>query len=133
MHALTLHQRLHPPPPPPLPRRRAPVRPPHPDPPRPLQCTRARPTCSYEAATEGDSFILAFSAANDALRFGLAVQQELLEAPWPAALLQAEGCASFWMMPAPAPPRCAGLAGLGHAACDTARLSNCAAPVCREK
>ncbi|KAG2435240.1 hypothetical protein HXX76_007318 [Chlamydomonas incerta] len=42
----------------------------------------------YEAATEGDSFILSFKGPADAAAFCLYVQQALLTAPWPAELMQ---------------------------------------------
>jgi class 3 adenylate cyclase len=41
----------------------------------------------YESATEGDSFILAFHSASDALAFALDAQQQLLVANWPKDLL----------------------------------------------
>jgi class 3 adenylate cyclase len=42
----------------------------------------------YESATEGDSFIVAFHTADNALRFCLDAQTRLLEAAWPEELLQ---------------------------------------------
>eukprot|EP00198_Chlamydomonas_reinhardtii_P003654 XP_001692990.1 predicted protein [Chlamydomonas reinhardtii] len=44
----------------------------------------------YESATEGDSFIVAFRSATDALMCALAAQQALLDAAWPEELLSAE-------------------------------------------
>ncbi|KAG2497707.1 hypothetical protein HYH03_004444 [Edaphochlamys debaryana] len=46
----------------------------------------------YESATEGDSFILAFATPAAAASFAVALQQELLEAEWPAELLAAPSC-----------------------------------------
>lgn len=43
--------------------------------------------CSYESATEGDSFILAFHGPLDAARFALLAQAALMELPWPTELL----------------------------------------------
>ncbi|GIL56783.1 hypothetical protein Vafri_12094 [Volvox africanus] len=51
----------------------------------------------YESQTEGDSFIIAFHSANDAVRFALAVQQALLEEPWPRELLAHEKCRPVWL------------------------------------
>ncbi len=42
---------------------------------------------SYESATEGDSFILAFHVPLDAARFALLAQAALMELPWPVELL----------------------------------------------
>ncbi|KAG2492543.1 hypothetical protein HYH03_009208 [Edaphochlamys debaryana] len=41
----------------------------------------------FEAATEGDAYILAFHTPQAAAAFALAAQAELLTAPWPEALL----------------------------------------------
>eukprot|EP00798_Chlamydomonas_sp_ICE-L_P009194 gene9194-16333_t len=41
----------------------------------------------YESATEGDSFIVAFHTPADALDFAISAQMALLEADWPAELL----------------------------------------------
>lgn len=41
----------------------------------------------YEVKTEGDSFLIAFSRINSAVRFCLDVQKSLLGCNWPAALL----------------------------------------------
>jgi hypothetical protein len=46
----------------------------------------------YESATEGDSFILAFHTAHDAVLFSSQLQQELLTAPWPPDLLSTQLC-----------------------------------------
>ncbi|KAG2438813.1 hypothetical protein HXX76_005354 [Chlamydomonas incerta] len=43
----------------------------------------------YESATEGDSFIVAFRSATEALMCALAAQQALLDAAWPQELLDA--------------------------------------------
>ncbi|KAG2453332.1 hypothetical protein HYH02_001556 [Chlamydomonas schloesseri] len=43
----------------------------------------------YESATEGDSFIVCFSNATEALLCALAAQQALLDAAWPEELLRA--------------------------------------------
>ncbi|GLI66107.1 hypothetical protein VaNZ11_009817, partial [Volvox africanus] len=51
----------------------------------------------YESQTEGDSFIIAFHSADDAVRFALAVQQALLEEPWPRELLAHEKCRPVWL------------------------------------
>lgn len=51
----------------------------------------------YESATEGDAFILAFSAAHDALSFSLDLQAELLELAWPQQLLAQTLCAEVYM------------------------------------
>eukprot|EP00754_Rhynchopus_humris_P014483 Rhum_TRINITY_DN14388_c7_g2::Rhum_TRINITY_DN14388_c7_g2_i2::g.85906::m.85906 len=45
----------------------------------------------YEVKTIGDSFMVAFATALDAVRFGLDAQKGLHEAEWPAALLDHEG------------------------------------------
>ncbi|KXZ56419.1 hypothetical protein GPECTOR_1g373 [Gonium pectorale] len=41
----------------------------------------------YESATEGDSFIVAFHRPVDAVLFAVEIQQALLDAPWPSALV----------------------------------------------
>ncbi|GLI65244.1 hypothetical protein VaNZ11_008730 [Volvox africanus] len=41
----------------------------------------------YESATEGDSFIVAFSNPTNALLCAVATQQALLDAPWPLGIL----------------------------------------------
>jgi predicted ATPase/class 3 adenylate cyclase len=41
----------------------------------------------YEVKTQGDSFMVAFGSAVEAVRWCLKVQQELLRAPWPEELL----------------------------------------------
>jgi class 3 adenylate cyclase len=46
----------------------------------------------YESATEGDSFILAFHSAKDAVLFSMELQQALLAAAWPAELLSHPTC-----------------------------------------
>ncbi|GLI60932.1 hypothetical protein VaNZ11_003168 [Volvox africanus] len=47
----------------------------------------------YESATEGDSFILAFSSVRSAVAFALDLQTQLLNAPsWPKLLLEQEVC-----------------------------------------
>ncbi|KAG1672360.1 hypothetical protein FOA52_010978 [Chlamydomonas sp. UWO 241] len=49
-----------------------------------------------ESATEGDAFIMAFHTATDAVSFCLAVQEQLMAAEWPAALLaHASACEVF--------------------------------------
>ncbi|HYI00251.1 ATP-binding protein [Hyalangium sp.] len=45
------------------------------------------PTSGYEVKTQGDSFMVAFPSVEDALRWCLDVQEVLLDAPWPEALL----------------------------------------------
>ncbi|WIA17584.1 hypothetical protein OEZ85_014409 [Tetradesmus obliquus] len=46
--------------------------------------------CGYEVTTEGDSFTIAFHDAFDAVCWSLAMQQAMLEADWPQALLSHE-------------------------------------------
>jgi class 3 adenylate cyclase len=46
--------------------------------------------CGYEVTTEGDSFTIAFHDAFDAVCWSLAMQQAMLEADWPEALLTHE-------------------------------------------
>ncbi|KAG1672359.1 hypothetical protein FOA52_010977 [Chlamydomonas sp. UWO 241] len=49
-----------------------------------------------KSATEGDSFIMAFHTATDAVLFCLAVQEQLMAAEWPAELLaHASACEVF--------------------------------------
>ncbi|KXZ56879.1 hypothetical protein GPECTOR_1g793 [Gonium pectorale] len=50
----------------------------------------------YESATEGDSFILAFSRPGDALGFSLELQVALLFVEWPQRLLAEPVCAPVW-------------------------------------
>lgn len=45
----------------------------------------------YEVKTEGDSFMIAFSSALDAVRFCLETQKSLLLAEWPEKLLYNSG------------------------------------------
>ncbi|PNH08506.1 Adenylate cyclase [Tetrabaena socialis] len=65
----------------------------------------------YESSTEGDSFLLAFHCAQDALAFCLALQDELPTLPWPAELLavgrwelviagQVDPCRPLWLVDA---------------------------------
>ncbi|KAG2453357.1 hypothetical protein HYH02_001581 [Chlamydomonas schloesseri] len=51
----------------------------------------------YESQTEGDSFIISFHHPDDALQFSLAVQQALLEEPWPKELLEHEMGRPVWL------------------------------------
>ena len=44
--------------------------------------------CGYEVKTIGDSFMIAFAATAEGVCFGLRVQERLLEAAWPASLLE---------------------------------------------
>eukprot|EP01059_Diplonema_ambulator_P024973 TRINITY_DN417_c0_g1_i6.p1 TRINITY_DN417_c0_g1~~TRINITY_DN417_c0_g1_i6.p1 ORF type:complete len:698 (+),score=165.89 TRINITY_DN417_c0_g1_i6:113-2206(+) len=46
----------------------------------------------YEVKTIGDAFMVAFEEVSDAVQFGLAVQERLVEAHWPSALLGLEHC-----------------------------------------
>ncbi|KAG2492922.1 hypothetical protein HYH03_008835 [Edaphochlamys debaryana] len=55
----------------------------------------------YEAATEGDAFLLAFHTASAALSFCVNVQLRLLEVNWPAALLATPDGAEVWVAPSP--------------------------------
>ncbi|GFR44062.1 hypothetical protein Agub_g5222 [Astrephomene gubernaculifera] len=52
----------------------------------------------YESQTEGDSFIIAFHCADSAVQFALAVQQALLDEPWPRELLAHEKCRPVWLV-----------------------------------
>jgi class 3 adenylate cyclase len=51
----------------------------------------------YESATEGDSFILAFHSAKNAVTFAVDVQRALLDASWPEELLQLELCRPIYV------------------------------------
>jgi len=42
----------------------------------------------YEVKTEGDAFIVTFNQAEDALKWALTIQQQLLEADWPKEILE---------------------------------------------
>lgn len=61
--------------------------------PRPQPCTLLLPDSSgarrYELLTEGDSFLVAFHEASDALAWCAAVQSALYEVPWSSTILQA--------------------------------------------
>ena len=46
----------------------------------------------YEVKTIGDAFMIAFANSIDAVSFGLQVQLELLESPWPSELLEHPLC-----------------------------------------
>ncbi|GBF94709.1 adenylate cyclase [Raphidocelis subcapitata] len=46
--------------------------------------------CGFEVTTEGDSFTIAFHDAFDAVSWALAMQQAMLDADWPEALLSHE-------------------------------------------
>eukprot|EP00754_Rhynchopus_humris_P014482 Rhum_TRINITY_DN14388_c7_g2::Rhum_TRINITY_DN14388_c7_g2_i1::g.85896::m.85896 len=54
----------------------------------------------YEVKTIGDSFMVAFATALDAVRFGLDVQRRLHDADWPPSLMAlpqcAAGCGGVW-------------------------------------
>ncbi|GIL44411.1 hypothetical protein Vafri_1891 [Volvox africanus] len=57
----------------------------------------------YESATEGDSFILAFHSAEDAVACAMRIQMDLLTAKWPPELLRCTDCVSaaeVWVGPA---------------------------------
>ncbi|GLI65577.1 hypothetical protein VaNZ11_009149 [Volvox africanus] len=57
----------------------------------------------YESATEGDSFILAFHSAEDAVACAMRIQMDLLTAKWPPDLLRCTDClsaAEVWVGPA---------------------------------
>lgn len=43
--------------------------------------------CPELTTTQGDSFLIAFHTPKDALGYCLAVQSDLLQAPWPEELL----------------------------------------------
>ncbi|KAJ9512484.1 hypothetical protein QJQ45_018777 [Haematococcus lacustris] len=51
----------------------------------------------YEWSTEGDSFLIAFHTAVDALLFAVDLQEELLQCDWPQELLQHAACAPVWV------------------------------------
>ncbi|KAL6760532.1 hypothetical protein V8C86DRAFT_1096930 [Haematococcus lacustris] len=51
----------------------------------------------YEWSTEGDSFLIAFHTAVDALLFAVDLQEELLQCDWPLELLQHTACAPVWV------------------------------------
>ncbi|KAG2434837.1 hypothetical protein HXX76_007722 [Chlamydomonas incerta] len=51
----------------------------------------------YESGTEGDSFLLAFHTAQNALVFCLRVQEELVGLAWPEELLQVDVCRPVWV------------------------------------
>lgn len=67
------------------------------------ECVRAALThhAGYEAATEGDSFLLAFHTARSAALFAVEVQGSLLHAPWPVELLGSDLglCREVWVAP----------------------------------
>ncbi|MFL5343789.1 MAG: ATP-binding protein [Hyalangium sp.] len=48
---------------------------------------RLATTSGYEVKTQGDSFMVAFSSAAEAVRWCLEAQEALLQAPWPAGVL----------------------------------------------
>ncbi|HLL05133.1 MAG TPA: adenylate/guanylate cyclase domain-containing protein [Myxococcaceae bacterium] len=48
---------------------------------------RLATTAGYEVKTQGDSFMVAFASVTEAVRWCLEVQEALLHAPWPSALL----------------------------------------------
>jgi hypothetical protein len=56
-----------------------------------------------ESATEGDSFILSFFSAADALAFGQAFQAGLLVLPYPDELLAHPLCSPVWVVPKVSP------------------------------
>ena len=47
----------------------------------------------YEVKTIGDAFMIAFEQASDAVHFGIRVQEELRDAPWPPSLFDSPICA----------------------------------------
>lgn len=49
-------------------------------------------------ATDGDSMILAFHTAQDAVQFCLDAQRQLLAAPWPQALLARPEAGVVWVL-----------------------------------
>jgi class 3 adenylate cyclase len=51
----------------------------------------------YESSTEGDSFIVAFHNAFDALSFARTVQLELLKVTWPHELMERSPCEPVWV------------------------------------
>ncbi|GLI66114.1 hypothetical protein VaNZ11_009825, partial [Volvox africanus] len=52
----------------------------------------------YESVTEGDSFTVAFHSAEAAVCFSLTVQSELMEQPWPPAVLMHEACKPVYVV-----------------------------------
>lgn len=46
----------------------------------------------WEVKTEGDAFMIAFGETANAVRFCLATQIQLIQAPWPDKLLALEDC-----------------------------------------
>ncbi len=50
----------------------------------------------YESATEGDSFIMGFHTATDALSFATDLQHSLLTQSWPAEVLNFELAKPVW-------------------------------------
>jgi adenylate cyclase len=50
----------------------------------------------YEVKTQGDSFMVCFSDPMDAVRWACCVQRELLQAEWPAGILDAFDCRVEW-------------------------------------
>lgn len=50
----------------------------------------------YEITTAGDSFQLAFHCVRDAIGWCVSVQEKLLKAPWPAALLKYDNAARMY-------------------------------------
>ncbi|GFR52862.1 hypothetical protein Agub_g15489 [Astrephomene gubernaculifera] len=76
------------------------------------QCIRHCATANngYESAWEGDSVILGFHCAEDAVAFSVCVQERLLWLPWPEQLLEVDECRPMWLAKAPEaaqPPRTA--------------------------
>ncbi len=53
--------------------------------------------CRYETVWEGDSFVVAFASAIEALNFSLEVQKVLLHLEWPATLLAHERAEEVWV------------------------------------
>ncbi|KAG2494775.1 hypothetical protein HYH03_007019 [Edaphochlamys debaryana] len=64
---------------------------------------------AYESATEGDSFVLAFSSAPAAAQFALGLQRALLAASWPHELLAVPACAPVYIRRQEAVARAAGV------------------------
>ncbi|GMH38948.1 hypothetical protein BSKO_06846 [Bryopsis sp. KO-2023] len=56
------------------------------------ECIRRvlRDNKGYESATEGDSFIMAFHSARDAITFCIEAQLELLKVDWPEEIIESE-------------------------------------------